>query len=136
MEKHALKRRKLDHPSAQTHDGKEDAFESENSSFGSLSGSDSGEGESHKPIGKPSDGTAKPRVARAKPKKVPTGDMYNSDLFQIQVGELLSAVQPNHDRQMARVEKTLRKLKQVIEDISLRQPLPVHNFTYPTVRFN
>ena len=59
------------------------------------------------------------------------GDMYNSDMFQIQLGELLESVRPNYTKQMARVESVLHELKQAIEDIPARPALPV-SFTIYT----
>ncbi|MCJ1250264.1 hypothetical protein MMC30_007490 [Trapelia coarctata] len=125
MDKHALKRRKLDHSPVLAPDAKADTFEFENSLSGSMSGPDSGEDGVPKSNGKSGNGIEQSRATRVKPKPTPTGDMYNSDLFQIQVGELLSTVQPNYERLTTRVEKTLRRLKRVIEDIAPRQPLAI-----------
>jgi len=135
MDNHALKRRKLDHPPVYAHDGKDDASESENSSLGSMAGSNSGEEEAPLSSGKSGNGMLQPRVTKIRSKPMTSGDMYNSDLFQIQVRELLLTVQPNYERLTTRVERTLRRLKRVIEDIAPRQPLPVHISTCPCTRF-
>lgn len=133
MDKHAFKRRKLDHPPVQA---AESIVESDNSSLDSMSALDSGEEEIPKTNGTSGVGIKKSRLARTTSKPMVSGDMYNSDLFQIQVGELLSTVQPNYDEQTARVEKTLRKLKQVVEGIAPREALPVHVLTFPSARFH
>ena len=136
MDKHALKRRKLDHPPVHARSAKEHASESSDSSSGSASGSDSGEEKIPQSNGKPFNGTEQGRVARVKSKLINSGDMYNSDLFQIQVGELLSTVQINYERLRTRVEKTLCRLKRVIEDIPPRQPLLVHISPCLNIRFD
>ncbi|MCJ1285761.1 hypothetical protein MMC26_005102 [Xylographa opegraphella] len=66
------------------------------------------------------------RVSRSRTKTMPTKDMYTSDMFQIQLDELLAEVRPNYEKVMMRVEKTLRRLKQVIENIPARNPQPIY----------
>ncbi len=133
MDKHAFKRRKLEHPPVQA---EENTVESDDSPLDSMAALDSGEEEIPKTNGTSGVGMKKARPARTTSKPVVSGDMYSSDLFQIQVGELLSTVQPNYDEQTARVEKTLRKLKQVIEGIAPREALPVHVPAYPSAHFH
>lgn len=133
MDKHGFKRRKLDQPPVQA---EEDTEESDNSSLDSMSALDSGEEEIPKINATSGIGMKKPKVARTTAKPMVSGDMYNSDLFQIQVGELLSTLRPNYDEQTARVEKILRKLKQIVEGIAPREALPVHAPTYPSARFH
>ncbi|PGH16087.1 hypothetical protein AJ80_05302 [Polytolypa hystricis UAMH7299] len=43
--------------------------------------------------------------------------LYKSGFFKLQVDELLSQLRPDHDKQLSRVEATLRKLKTIIEGI-------------------
>lgn len=133
MDKNAPKRRKLDHPPVQT---KGIILESDNSSLDRTSALGSGETEISKTNGTPDVGMKNTNLARSTSRPMPSGDMYNSDLFQIQIGELLSTVQPSHDRHVATIEKILRKLKQVIEGIAPREALPVHIPTYLDTRFD
>ncbi|KAK2747268.1 hypothetical protein FQN57_002166 [Myotisia sp. PD_48] len=48
---------------------------------------------------------------------------YKSSLFKLQMDELLSQLRPDHDKLRSRVEKQLRQLKTVIENIPDRAPL-------------
>ena len=121
----ASKRRKLDH-SLQDVDVDEEA-ESEYESY--VSGSDL------ELIATPKIGSIKgvtsqkaaqvPKVSRSWKEPMSTKDMYTSDMFQIQLSELLGEVRPNYDKIMVRVERTLRRLKQIIENIPARDPQPV-----------
>ncbi|KAI5292446.1 hypothetical protein KEM55_007789, partial [Ascosphaera atra] len=43
--------------------------------------------------------------------------LYKSNLFKLQADELLSQLRPDHDKQLSRVEKPLRRLKEIIESI-------------------
>ncbi|KAK2794977.1 hypothetical protein FQN52_006856 [Onygenales sp. PD_12] len=43
--------------------------------------------------------------------------LYKSNVFKLQVDELLSQLRPDHDKLLSRVEKPLRKLKNIIEQI-------------------
>ncbi|MCJ1398657.1 hypothetical protein MMC11_001858 [Xylographa trunciseda] len=67
-----------------------------------------------------------PKGLRPRTKPMPTKDMYNSDMFQIQLNELLVEVRLNYEKLTTRVEKTLRKLKQTIESIPARAPQPIY----------
>ncbi|MCJ1378069.1 hypothetical protein MMC17_001165 [Xylographa soralifera] len=126
MSIHTLKRRKLDH-SLQNVDIDEEA-ESEYES--SVLGSDpeiitASENSSMK------DATFQKaahlrKTSRSWTKPMPTKDMYTSDMFQIQLGELLAEVHPNYEKITVRVEKTLRRLKQIIENIPARDPQPIY----------
>ena len=62
----------------------------------------------------------RPRAASIAP-----GEAYSSDIFQLQVQELLEDIRPKYDRTLARVESVLRKLKHTIESIPPRDALPV-----------
>ncbi|MCJ1390843.1 hypothetical protein MMC18_003704 [Xylographa bjoerkii] len=126
MSAHAPKRRKLDH-SLQKDDTDREA-ESEHES--SVSGSDAelstalGSGSSNGVVFQ--EVALLPKVSRPWIKPTPTKEMYNSDVFQIQLGELLAEVRPNYEKATTRVEKTLRKLKQIIENIPARDPQPIY----------
>ena len=62
-----------------------------------------------------------------KPKVISTG-AYNSNMFQLQVDELLLKVRPAKGR-MVQAENALRKVKDIIEHIPNREPKPVrHSF--------
>ena len=50
---------------------------------------------------------------------------YNTSIFQMKVEELITEVQPMYEKRVDRLEKVLRKLKQVIEKIPAQAPLPV-----------
>ncbi len=56
------------------------------------------------------------------------GASSRSTLFHLQVDELLAEIRPNHEKSKSKFEGTLRKLKEAIECIPNRAPLPVsHN---------
>ena len=60
---------------------------------------------------------------------------YSSDMFQLQVDELLVKVRPARGR-MVNAENALHKLKDIIEQIPNREPKPVRhssNSTYSQV---
>ncbi|EEH40078.1 U3 small nucleolar RNA-associated protein [Paracoccidioides lutzii Pb01] len=52
--------------------------------------------------------------------------MFKSNVFKLQVDELLSQLRPDHDKLLSRVEKPLRKLKSIIERIINIPPKPVY----------
>lgn len=56
------------------------------------------------------------------------GGMYKSNLFKLQVDEMLRAVQPNYAKMMEPVDKALRRLKTLIGSIENREPLTVGLF--------
>ena len=60
---------------------------------------------------------------RNHPSPIATG-AFNSNVFQLQVDELLSKVRPR-DGRMVKAEHALRKLKGIIESIPDREPIPV-----------
>ena len=64
-----------------------------------------------------------------KPKVMPTG-AYSSNMFQLQVEELLLNVRPKKGR-MVQAENALRKLKNIIEHIPNREPKPVRHSLNP-----
>lgn len=64
-----------------------------------------------------------------KPKVMSTG-AYSSNMFQLQVDELLLKVRPAKGR-MVQAENALRKLKDIIEHIPNREPKPVSHFLNP-----
>ena len=55
---------------------------------------------------------------------------YGSNMFQLQVDELLSNVRPRKGR-MVQAENALRKLKKIIEHIPNREPKPVRRYANP-----
>ena len=51
---------------------------------------------------------------------IPSGSVCSTDLFQLQIDELLSKVRPDYERRMIKAENALRKLKTIIERIPNR----------------
>lgn len=62
------------------------------------------------------------------------GASSKSSLFRLQVDELLEEIRPNQEKSKAEFEGTLRTLKELIERIPARAPLPVSLLSRPTVR--
>ena len=118
MSLHAPKRRKFDH-ALRTGDGD---IEDESGDGNSRSGSDTNPSA---PSAVSQKGSQSPKILRSRTKPMSTKDMYNSDMFQIQLDELLAEVRPNYEKVTAKVERTLRKMKQIIENIPARDPQPV-----------
>lgn len=54
-----------------------------------------------------------------------SGGSYKSNLFKLQVDELLAEVKPNYEKRLGFVDEELRKLKVLIESIEDRDPLSV-----------
>ena len=123
MDKQSLKRRKLAHSRVQD-DGNEMSV-LEDSSDDSISASSAMDERDPQANRSNRHCATAPKVTRARVNPLSTGDIYNSDLFQIQVGELLEVVKPNYEKWIARVEEALRKLKRVIEGLPSRQPMQV-----------
>ena len=73
----------------------------------------------------------KSRVPRPRASPVPPMDTFTTDLLQMQIKELLNEVRPKYSTTMVKVEKALRKLKRVIEEIPLREMLSVGCSTCP-----
>lgn len=72
-----------------------------------------------------------PKFARAESGSTSLGDgAYNTNLFQLQVNELLSRVRPDYERRMNKVENALRKLKGIIERIPNRDAKPVRKSSH------
>lgn len=67
----------------------------------------------------------KPRNEARNPSTSLSNSAYNSNMFQLQIDELLSKVRPDYGRRMVRAENALRKLKKIIERIPYRAPKPV-----------
>jgi hypothetical protein len=61
------------------------------------------------------------------------GASSKSGLFRLQVDELLAEIQPNQEKSRAELEGTLRTLKELIERIPARAPLPVSLLPGPAV---
>lgn len=53
------------------------------------------------------------------------GATSNSNIFSLQVDELLTEIRPNQERMKARFAESLRSLREVIQNIPNRAPLPV-----------
>ncbi|KAK2757848.1 hypothetical protein FQN54_004254 [Arachnomyces sp. PD_36] len=51
--------------------------------------------------------------------------LYKSSFFKLQVDELLTGLRPNYDQQISKIQKTLHKLKGIIEAIPNREPRPL-----------
>ncbi len=54
-----------------------------------------------------------------------SGGAYHSNIFKLQVDELLVKVRPKYGKRMTKVENVLRKLKGIIESIPSREALSV-----------
>ncbi|KAK7543513.1 Nrap protein [Phyllosticta citricarpa] len=54
-----------------------------------------------------------------------TGEVYKSNMFKLQVDELLAQVRPKHGKKEVAAEKALRHLKSIIEKIPSRDPSSV-----------
>lgn len=59
-----------------------------------------------------------------------TGEVYKSNLFKLQVDELLQRVRPRHGKKEAHAEDALRTLKAIIERIPDREPQAVSAFGF------
>lgn len=55
------------------------------------------------------------------------GEVYKSNVFKLQVDELLEQVRPQHKQNALPIERTLRTLKSIIEDIPTRESRPIHD---------
>jgi len=77
--------------------------------------------------------TTTSRVRNSGLTAIRTGDMSRSNIFKLQVDEMLLAVQPNYSKIMGSVDKTLRRLKILIESIENREPLTVGYFSVTIV---
>ena len=75
----------------------------------------------------------KSRVPRSRTSPVPPMDTFTTDLLQMQIKELLNEVRPRYRTTMVKVEKALRKLKRVIEEIPPRELLSVGCSAFPFV---
>ena len=49
---------------------------------------------------------------------------YKSNLFKLQMDELLTELRPNYDKQVSKIQGTLHKLKEIIERVPDREPKP------------
>lgn len=54
-----------------------------------------------------------------------TGGTFKSNMFKLQVDEMLGQIRPGHGKRETRAEEALHKLKKTIEQIPSREPLPV-----------
>lgn len=53
------------------------------------------------------------------------GGLYKSSMFKLQIDELLNEVRPNYEKRAAGIKSALHQLKNVIEGIEDREPLPI-----------
>ena len=53
------------------------------------------------------------------------GNTHDSNMFKLQLDELLAEMRPDYERRLKKVEKALHKLKGILEHIPERDPLPV-----------
>lgn len=53
------------------------------------------------------------------------GNTYNSNMFKLQMDELLAETRPDYERRLKKAEKALRRLKTILERIPEQEPLPV-----------
>jgi U3 small nucleolar RNA-associated protein 22 len=58
------------------------------------------------------------------------GSLYKSNMFKLQVDEMLAEVQPDYEKQFRGVNDALRRLKIQIEGIEPRDPLSVSFHSY------
>lgn len=77
---------------------------------------------------------AKPKVASSRPGRgdaatasggAYTGGTFKSNMFKLQVDEMLNHIRPKHGKREALAEATLHKLRNAIEQIPAREPLPI-----------
>ena len=54
-----------------------------------------------------------------------SGGLYKSNMFKLQVDEMLAEVRPNYEKWMAGVDQALHKLNSLIEAVQDRATLPV-----------
>jgi len=114
------KRRKLHHNNDEA-DSASEGFESGGDDVGSQSSAD--ERTTTAPL--------KQMQARAKHVKdidesaLYSGGLYKSNMFKLQIDEMLAQVQPNYEKRMPGVNEALHRLKSLIEAIEDREMLPV-----------
>lgn len=110
--------------SAEDWDGDEDLSEDEEEA---VAGEQSAQ-ESNKHVSstKASHGQKQPkRPATALQDGVYTAETFKSNVFKLQVDELLEQVKPKYGKKEAPAENAMRTLKNLIEQIPSRDPLPV-----------
>ena len=61
-----------------------------------------------------------------------TAEVYKSNMFKLQVDELLEQVRPKYGKKEAPAENAMRTLKAIIEQIPSREPLSVRSRIYST----
>ena len=62
-----------------------------------------------------------------------TAEVYKSNMFKLQVDELLEQVRPKYGKKEAPAENAMRTLKAIIEQIPSREPLSVRSRTCSTI---
>lgn len=73
---------------------------------------------------KSSDGHIK-KQPHAEQARLSLTSSYNSSIFNLQLDELLTEVQPNYEKRMPPVDAALRKLKAILERVPQRSELSV-----------
>lgn len=127
MAPHAVKRRKLGHDTASSHESKMSNVESESA--------DDMEDVSSDDDGLTTSATEPPLVSKASNIEMPRTDsgdgpllaheMYRSSMITLQVRDLLEEVRPNYASLLAGAEPVLRKLKANIEGFPIKEHLTV-----------
>jgi U3 small nucleolar RNA-associated protein 22 len=148
----ATKRRKLSHSSDDSADDNESfaSFSSDDLPDGDTQSneppSDSGEDNGSEPGGEEMDvlveSTEEEKASdksivtkkRVAPRKmgdsngtIYNGEVFRSNLFKLQVDELLDQVRPGHTRKNDSIESAVRTLKTIIEEIPARKPTSVRS---------
>ena len=113
----APKRRKLDQPSS--HEGQPSAAPFSTAQIGAF---DNGRGTASAVTN--AAGTVK-ELDSGGTAKGAAGNMYSSNMFKLQMDELLAEMRPNYERRLKKVEKALHKLKAILERIPEQDALPV-----------
>ena len=75
----------------------------------------------------------KPKVTRSRASPIHPMDTFTTDLLQMQIKELLDEVRPKYRTTMVKLEKALRKLKRIIEEIPPREMLSVCCSAFPYI---
>lgn len=116
----ARKRRKLDHGAAVSTQSGSSSFGDRQTKDNGINGSSGNEKRIRPFVAALGDHTSSAFSGQTAP-HMDSG----ASLFTIQLDELLAQIRPDYTNIAARVEKALRKVKAVIEDIPTRGPLSV-----------
>jgi U3 small nucleolar RNA-associated protein 22 len=93
---------------------------------------DKGQGQNGAPTAKPTSSSNAQDEARSHKRRdqsmqdgVYTAEVYKSNMFKLQVDELLQQVKPRYGKKEAPAENAMRTLKIIIEQIPSREPVSV-----------